>query len=99
MAPSPLFRQTGVGDTRAWFFLIRYSQSNHHKWDFYITRSKISYSLIEPQPPPSTLAYALNSMHLHSTHTPLLQHLWSDPHLKSNPRPVVEFFLGNSQRV
>ena len=31
-------------------------------------------------------------MHLHSTHTPLLQHLWLDPHLKSNWRSVVEFF-------
>ena len=39
--------------------------------DYHITRSKISYSLIEPQPLPSTLAYAMNSMHLHSTHTPL----------------------------
>ena len=45
-----------LGDTRAWSFSIRYSQSKHHKWDFHITRSKISYSLIEPQPLPSTPA-------------------------------------------
>ena len=50
---------------------MRDSQWHHHKWDYHITRSKISYSLIEPQPLPSTLAYAMNSMHLHSTHTPL----------------------------
>ena len=33
-------------------FSIRYSQSNHHKWDSHITRSKSSYSLIDPQPLP-----------------------------------------------
>ena len=35
----------------------------------------------------------MNSMHSHSTHTPLLQHLWSDPHLKSKSRSLVDFFL------
>ena len=34
-----------------------YSQSNHHKRDSHITRSKISFSLIEPQPLPSSPAY------------------------------------------
>ena len=31
-------------------FQSGYSQSNHHKRDSQITRSKISYSLVEPQP-------------------------------------------------
>ena len=35
-------------------FQSGYSQSNHHKRDSYITRSKISYSLVESQPLPCT---------------------------------------------
>ena len=35
-------------------FQSGYSQSNHHKRYFYITKSKISYSLIEPQLLPCT---------------------------------------------
>ena len=35
-------------------------------------------------------------MHLHSTHT---QHLWSDLHLKSDGRSVVEFFFTETVNV
>ena len=42
---------------------------------------------------------ARNSMHLHFTHTSHLQLHWSDPHLESDGRSVVELFCGNSQRV
>ena len=35
---------------------------------------------------------ATNSMHLYSTHNRHLQHLWSDQHLKSDQRPVMELF-------
>ena len=38
----------------------------------------------------------MSSMHLHSTHTPLLQHLWLDLHLKSDWMSVVEFFGGGT---
>ena len=50
-----------------------YSQSSHHKQDFKITRSKTSYSLIEPQPLPSTPAsdYEFHALavHPHTTFT------------------------------
>ena len=57
-APSPLFPQTGLGDTQAWSFSIQYSLSNHHKQDSHITRSKISHSFIESQPLVSKPAYS-----------------------------------------
>ena len=69
--PSPLFPQTGLWDTWAWSFSIWYSQSNPHKQDSHITRSKISLSLIETQPLPSTPAYGHEfdalAFHLHPT--------------------------------
>ena len=34
-----------------------------------------------------------------SIHTPHLQHLWSDPYLKSDRRSVVELFCGNIQHI
>ena len=70
-APSPLFPQTGLGDTQAWSFSIQYSQSNYNKRDSHITRSKISFSLTEPQPLSSTPAYSHKfhalAFHPHST--------------------------------
>ena len=98
-APSSLFSQLGLGDTRAWSFSVWYSQLNHHKRDSHITRSKISYSVIEPQLLPLHQPMTMNSMHLHSMHIPLLQHLWSNLHLKSDQSSVGEFFGTNSQRV
>ena len=92
-ASSPFFPQAGLEDTRAWSFSIWYYQLNH-KWDSHITRSKISYSLIEPQPLLLHQPMAMSSMHLHSTHTPLLQHLWLDLHLKSDWMSVLEFLGG-----
>ena len=38
-------------------------------------------------------------MRLYSTHTLHLQHLWSDPHLESDQRFVVELFYAISQAV
>ena len=38
----------------------------------------------------------MNFMHLQSFHTPYSQHLQSDPHLESVPRPVVGLFGRNS---
>ena len=67
----PLFPQTGLGDTRAWSFSIQYAGSNHHKWDYHITRSKISFSLIEPQPftftPTHGHEFHALAFHRHST--------------------------------
>ena len=64
--------QTGLEDTRAWSFSIWYYQLNH-KWDSCITRSKISCSLIEPQPLPSTPAFGHEfhalAFHPHPTFT------------------------------
>ena len=91
-APFPLFPQTGLGDTQAWSFSIQYSQSNYNKRDSHITRRFLlvwqSLNHFLPHQPTAT-----NSMHLHSTHTPLLLYLWSDSHLKSDQRSVVEFFV------
>ena len=71
-ASSPFFPQAGLEDTRAWSFSIWYYQLNH-KWDSCITRSKISYSLIEPQPLPSTPAFGHEfhalAFHPHPTFT------------------------------
>ena len=54
-------------------FPSSYSQSNHHKRDSHITRSKISYSLIESQPFPCTPAcdheFHAFAFHPHPTFT------------------------------
>ena len=69
---SPLFSQTSLHDLA--LFQFGYSQSTHHKRDSQITRSKISYSLIERQPVPCTTTcgnkfHAL-AVHPHPTITP-----------------------------
>ena len=38
----------------------------------------------------------VNSVYLHSTHTPHSQRLQGDPHLESGSRSAVELFCGNS---
>ena len=66
-----------------------------------ITRSKISYSLIEPQPLLCTLlrtcSYEFHA--LVSTHTPHSQRLQSHPNMKIGRMPVVELFCRNSLHV
>ena len=80
-----------------------YSQSSHRKWDYQITRSKISYNLIESQPLRCTpnCGYQFHALAVHSpTHpspkstAPLggsVFGIWR--------RSAVEFFCLNSQHV
>ena len=55
------------------YFQSGYTQSNHQKRDFHITRIKISYSLIEPQllPYASACGYKFHALaiYLHPTFT------------------------------
>ena len=57
-----------LGLFQSWYY-----RSNHYKRDSQITRSKISYNLIEPQPPPCTPAcgheFHAFSFHPHPTFT------------------------------
>ena len=77
----PLFPQTGLRDTRAWSFPSGYSRLNHHKRHSNITRSKISYSLIESQPLSCTPAFGHEfhapAFHPHPAFTiPLVRHAY-----------------------
>ena len=88
-----------LGDTRPFLFQSGYSLLNHHRWDSWVTRSKISYGLIEAQPIPCTPAWD-NQVHALAVHpSPNFQHLSSDPHLQSGRWSVVELFCINKQRV
>ena len=78
-------------------FQSRYYWSNHQKWDSQITRSKISYNLIEPQPLPCRPAQRQEFHALAFHPRPHLQHHWSDKHLEFDQRSVVELLCGNSQ--
>ena len=51
---SPSFPQISPRDTRPCLFQSSYPELNPHKRNSQITRSKISYSFIEPQPLPCT---------------------------------------------
>ena len=55
-ALSHLLPQTSLEIHGPDIYQFSYSHLNHHKRDCQITRSKISYSLIEPQPHPCTPA-------------------------------------------
>ena len=56
MSLLPHSLKTSLGDTWPCLFQSVYFQLNHHKRHSQITRSKVSYSLIEPQPLPWTPA-------------------------------------------
>ena len=76
-------------------FQSSYSQLNHYKRYFYITKNKISYSLIEPHNFfPNYQTAVADSMHFHFTFTPHLQHLQSGLHVESSQTTVIGF-LGN----
>ena len=65
-------------------FQSSYSQSNHHKWYFYINKGKIFYNLIEPHNYfPQHKTVVTNSTHFPFTYTPQLIQLQSGVYLES----------------
>ena len=79
-------------------FQSDHSQLNHHKRDSQITRSKISYRLMEPQSLPRTsCGYEFNALAVYTHHS--AKHVQLDPSLESDRKSAEELFCRSSQGV